>query len=267
MAEEAPGVEGRWLVWTEDRLAAASVEVSIGPRELELAQATFNEVAIYEAFARLAAAIGQRAPRPLHVLDVCAATGLASHHAAANIRVGSMTLVDLDPGVLPQSRAKHDNRWPELHVVCADAVEFSGDRPYDLIVANSAYHHIADDRKRAFLRCLCRLLSCEGRVLVGDHFLPPHGPGDAELRRALRAFYTPLFAELRRRGSPEDAVDVVVQAFELALRRQVEFKVSWDRFEQDVNEVGLIIEEVVHIWDPGLAHCGTKVVQLRSRTV
>lgn len=241
-------------------------EMYIDSRELELAQGTFNEVAIYEAIARVAAVNGQRTGRPLHLLDVCAATGLAAHHASANIRVGSMTLVDIDPEVLRLAGPRHDARWPEFHLVCADAVEFTGERGYDLIVANSAYHHIEDERKGAFLRRLCGLLSHGGQLLIGDHFLPPYEPGDAELRGALRKFYGPLLVELRRRGTREEAVAVVTKAFELALRRQVEFKVSWKRFEDDVRQGGLIIEDIIHIWDPGLADCGSRIVQLRSAT-
>lgn len=247
----------------EDAWPAPAAQ-SIDPRELELAQGTFNEVAVYEAIVRLAAVTGRAAGRPLHVLDVCAATGLAGHHAGSQIRVASMTLVDVDPEALGLARTRHERRWPELHLIAADAVQLAAKRRYDLIVANSAYHHIADDRKESFLRHLRDLLSPEGHLLIGDHFLPPYGPGDEERRRALRAFYHPLFSELRHRGSPDAAIAVVGKAFELALRGEVELKVSWDRFEHDASRAGLGVDEIVPIWDPGLARSGTKVVQLRA---
>ncbi len=247
-----------------EQVARRGIETSlvIDVRELELAQATFNEAEIYEVIAQMVHGLGH--DRSREVLDVCAATGLAGHHATANMAVRSMTLVDIDPAPLAIAAVRYEDRWPQFECVREDAVMLSGQRRYDLIIANSGYHHIEDERKTAFLQRLRIHLNSDGRILVGDHFLPPHGADDEEVRHALRAFYLPLLAELERRGTSAEAVAVVAKSFELALRRQVEFKVSWDRFDADARRAGLVIEEVIDIWNPGVARCGTKVVRLRS---
>lgn len=248
----------------EDRAveADAGPQLVINPEELELAQTTFNEVGAYAAVATMAAAFARSRAVPLRVLDTCSATGLASFHACAGLDVESLTLVDIDPTPLELAGRRHGGRHPEVVIKCGDAVEHRPERQYDMILMNSAYHHIEDERKSRFLQRNREFLLEGGRIIVGDHFLPPYGKGDEELRRALQSFYFPLLKELRGRRTPTEATAVVEKSFQLALRREIEFKVSYERFNEHLKQAGLVVEEVTRVWGPATHSWGTLALRL-----
>lgn len=239
-------------------------DLTIGHDELELAQATFNEAATYRVINGWVRAFAGLSDG-LRVLDTCSATGLASHLGCQDVFPHHLTLVDIDPGALAKAIVRHRDRYPELVAECTDASGLRLRRRFDLILMNSAYHHIDDERKALFLRHHGDLLDVGGRIIIGDHFLPAHGPSVLEHRQALERFYRPLFDALRQRGTPSAAVAVVEKSFELACRRTVELKVSHDRFVEDVSRAGLRIERSSHIWGSPDESWGTKVVVLSKR--
>jgi SAM-dependent methyltransferase len=235
------------------------------PRALELAQATFNEEGLYAAITEFAASWYATAKRPARIVDLCAATGLTAMRICRQVPVVSATLVDSDQRALEHA-AQHFLDVP-LEVRCEDAAGFVDPHPFDLVLANSAYHHIPDDRKVEFLKAARALVAEDGAILIGEHFLPPYR-GLSEFREAVVFFYTQLLGELQNREELPSAVDVIRQSALYCWLGEYEYKVSWELFLDHCAVAGLGVERVSRIWQPDAlrdSDTGTFAVWLRPR--
>lgn len=233
-------------VGTIPAIFASAREYRDDPVALERAQATFNEEALYVALVAFALDWYKRTARPAQLLDLCSATGLSALRIARAIPVASATLVDMDETAL-QAGADRFEGLCGVSLCQADAVAFDDGRRYDLILMNSAYHHIEDDRKVAFLLNARRMLAPDGRILVGEHFLPPYNDAK-EYGTAIVAFYTSLLAELEARREPEEAVDVIRRSGLYGWEQEYEHKVSWRHFLGDVRSGKLSVERTKFAW-------------------
>lgn len=215
---------------------------------LELAQATFNEEALYGALQGYAQEWFRRASRAAAVLDLCSASGLSSYWIARAIPVLSVDFVDVDAASLRAAAARMNGTAPvRTHI--RDAAVFASTDRFDLVLANSAYHHIEDDRKRDFLKRASDALAPGGSILVGEHFLPPYDDA-VEYQRAVLDFYEALVAELLRRNEPEDAIAVIRRSGLYCWQGFYEYKVCWNHFLQDVSDAGLRIATRRLLWAP-----------------
>lgn len=216
---------------------------------LELAQATFNEEGIYRALDNFAAQwYESNGRRAASVLDLCAASGLAAARVARRIPVASIDLVDIDPVALDSATYRlRDVGEVRHHTV--DSIQFMTERKFDLVLANSAYHHIEDARKVGFLsRARLALADC-GQLLLGEHFLPPYASQD-EFREAVEIFYGALIEDLCARGENPDAIRVIRRAGLYCWEGHYEYKVSWSAFLQDLSMSGLAIRKYEVLWAP-----------------
>jgi SAM-dependent methyltransferase len=239
---------------------------TIRPAAVTRAQGTFNEAALYAAIQGFAREWYQTARRPAHVLELCSSTALCSLRVKQAIHVSKVTVVDLDPKALVTARRRLGNAVAES--ITGDAVTFSAGGHFDLILANSAYHHIPDRRKQRFLANVARHLREGGAALVGDHFLKPYNSCRA-FRRAVVDFYGALLEELDARGEDRQAVEVIRQAAYQCWCGETEFKVSWEIFERDATSAGLEIVSRKVVWRPAGAEdfpiVGSVAVALRRQ--
>jgi hypothetical protein len=231
-----------------------------------MAQATFNEEGLYQAIADFSTGWYASADRPARILDLCAATGLCTLRVSERVPVASATLVDCDSRVLDCAARRLAAIAPvETHT--GDAVTFSSSVPYDLILANSAYHHIPDHRKIDFLRTACSVVAEDGAILLGEHFLPPY-KSKPEFRASVQSFYGQMVDELERRGEEAQAVDVIRRSALYCWLGEYEFKVSWSVFLRHCASARLQVERAQKIWEPYGGHgtgAGTVAVWLRPR--
>jgi len=212
-----------------------------------MAQATFNEEGLYRAIGDLAALWYRRTGRPARAVDLCAATGLCALRVSRTVPVLSVTLVDSDANAL-QRAAQHLSCTP-TEVQVGDASEFSSSARYDLILANSAYHHIHDDRKIEFLRVARTLLADDGAILVGDHFLPPYSCR-SEFRRSVEVFYGELVKALHNQGEPAEAIDIIRRSALYCWCGEYEYKVSFPIFLDHCRDAGLRVKHLYEVWRP-----------------
>jgi ubiquinone/menaquinone biosynthesis C-methylase UbiE len=223
---------------------------AITPTDVTHAQNTFNEAALYDNIDQGALAWYQREHRAARVLEMCSSTGLCAMRVSRAIKTQNVTLIDIDAAALTIARRRF--RTKRLRTVVADAVTHSEPETYDIILLNSAYHHIANRDKAAFLRNVARHLDCQGVVILGDHFLPPYR-GISQFRRAVVEFYEPLLSELVDRGTHRRAIEIIRQAAYECWSGVVEFKVSWPVFQAHLRNSGLRLLSTSVVWSPGIA--------------
>src|SRR5436190_20407045 len=149
------------------RLFAGLNSFNISAEEIALAQETFNEMGLYAAICDYARAWSQVAKRPARILDLCSATGLCALHVSHAVPTSSITLVDTDEAALSHS-ARSFSHVPTFKAIVGDAATYGASEPFDIILLNSAYHHIENVNKAAFLTQVRENLARGGIALLGD---------------------------------------------------------------------------------------------------
>jgi SAM-dependent methyltransferase len=216
------------------------------PEALELAQATFNEEVIYKTIAGFALDWYKSHNHIPKVLDLCSATGLSSLRVAKTIPVASVTLVDTDRKALNKCCKYFDSICP-IFVHCQDAVTFQSTDHYDIIIMNSAYHHIQNDQKVSFLNNALSLISTEGAFFIGDHFLRDYN-NKFEFKNSVVSFYTNLINDLLHRGESDIAINLIRQSGLYTFKEEYEYKVSLNIFKNHIEKAGLTIDVRNRLW-------------------
>jgi trans-aconitate methyltransferase len=145
-------------------------------------QAPFAEKKVAPLFAHNDVARARR------VLDVGCGPGTNTHHFASAEYLG----VDFNPAYIDSARRRHGR---EFIVADVTTHQVPPERRFDLILANSLFHHIDDESTRRILRHLATLLAPGGHVHVFDLVLPERPSISKLLARADRGdFPRPLEA-------------------------------------------------------------------------
>ena len=121
-------------------------------------------------------------PHARRVLDVGCGPGTNTHHFAGADYLG----VDFNPAYIESARRRHGREF-----VVADVTKYESapDQRFDLILANSFFHHIDTPSARRILAHLATLLSDDGHVHVFDLVLPEGRSVSRFLARADRGEY------------------------------------------------------------------------------
>lgn len=116
------------------------------------------------------------------VLDVGCGPGTNTHHFADADYLG----IDFNPTYIESARRRHGREF-----IVADVTRYQvpPDRRFDLILANSLFHHIDDASTRRILAHLATLLTDDGHVHILDLVLPPGPSLSRFLARADRGDY------------------------------------------------------------------------------
>jgi SAM-dependent methyltransferase len=118
-------------------------------------------------------------PCARRVLDVGCGPGTNTHHFAGADYLG----VDMNPAYIESARRRHGR---EFIVADVTKYEVPPDRRFDLILANSLFHHIDDASTRRILAHLATLLSHDGHIHIFDLVLPEKPSVSRFLARADR---------------------------------------------------------------------------------
>ena len=120
--------------------------------------------------------------RARRVLDVGCGPGTNTHHFAGAEYLG----IDFNPSYIESARRRHGRQF-----VVADVTRFHvpPDHRFDLILANSLFHHIDDASTRHILAHLATLLTDDGHVHILDLVLPARPSVSRFLARADRGDY------------------------------------------------------------------------------
>jgi SAM-dependent methyltransferase len=103
--------------------------------------------------------------RARRVLDVGCGPGTNTHHFAGADYLG----IDFNPAYIESARRRHGRKF-----VVADVTSYQvpNDERFDLILANSLFHHIDSASTSRILSHLATLLSDDGHIHVFDLVLP-----------------------------------------------------------------------------------------------
>jgi SAM-dependent methyltransferase len=139
-------------------------------------QAPFAERKLAPLFAYNDVAAARR------VLDVGCGPGTNTHHFAGADYLG----VDFNPAYIESARRRHGRQF-----VVADVTTYQvpAEQRFDLILANSLFHHIDDTATRRILAHLATLLSDDGHIHIMDLVLPSTPSVSRFLARADRGDY------------------------------------------------------------------------------
>jgi SAM-dependent methyltransferase len=120
--------------------------------------------------------------RARRVLDVGCGPGTNTHHFASADYLG----IDFNPAYIESARRRHGRQF-----IVADVTRYQvpADRRFDLILANSLFHHIDDPSTRRILVHLATLLTDDGHVHILDLVLPARPSLALFLARADRGDY------------------------------------------------------------------------------
>ena len=218
------------------------------PELTTLGHTTGTEKDLYSALSEEALALSSSLGRGLRILDVCCASGGASSHILTKVSAAHLTLVDIDPRMCEAARARE---WPlrQVEVIEADASLWRSETRFDLILSNSAYHHIPDEQKLLFMRNLGRHLDNSGRILVGEHFLPEYVEGNLiSYRSSVTLFYKERITELEEAGDSPEAIEIIRQTGRYCWERSYEYQVCSRIFLADVRKAGLVDAKLKRIW-------------------
>jgi SAM-dependent methyltransferase len=128
--------------------------------------------------------------RARRVLDVGCGPGTNTHHFASADYLG----IDFNPAYIESARRRHGR---EFIVADVTKYEVPADRRFDLILANSLFHHIDDASTRRILAHLATLVSHDGHIHIMDLVLPPAPSVSRFLARADRGDYPRPLEEWR----------------------------------------------------------------------
>ena len=147
--------------------------------------------------------------RVRRVLDVGCGPGTNTHHFASADYLG----IDFNPAYIENARRRHGR---EFVVADVTKYEVAREERFDLILANSLFHHIDTASTSRILAHLATLLSDDGHVHVLDLVLPERPSVSRFLARADRGEYPRPLAEWRQLFT--DAFEpVVFEAYPLGV--------------------------------------------------
>ena len=128
--------------------------------------------------------------RVRRVLDVGCGPGTNTHHFADADYLG----IDFNPAYIESARTRHRR---EFIVADVTKYEVEPDQRFDLILANSLFHHIDTPNTTRILAHLDTLLAKDGHVHVLDLVLPPRPSVSRFLARSDRGDYPRPLEEWR----------------------------------------------------------------------
>lgn len=120
--------------------------------------------------------------RARRVLDVGCGPGTNTAHFASADYLG----IDINPAYIESARRRYGREFIVADVTKYDVVP---DQRFDLILANSLFHHIDTANTRQILSHLATLLSDDGNVHIFDLVLPERASVSRFLARADRGEY------------------------------------------------------------------------------
>ena len=163
------------------------------------------------------------------VLEIGVGTGLLTKKLLDNLHISELELIEPSAKFM----RKFPEKFPGLDVKQCDGLDYKGNKPYNTIVMSLVYHHVKDEDKLNFLKNMYENLSQKGRLIIGDMFIPYYA-SEIERDYSLRKFHDSRIKRINNTQIRE----IEIQALEDGLRRDGEWKTSYEILENQVKKIG-----------------------------
>lgn len=183
--------------------------------------------------------------KTIEILDVCSGLGNFVNHLSFVYPKIQATCVDINKEFIKYDKSKFKN-WKFIE---ADATAFSLNKKFDFITASSAYHHIENKNKLAFLKNLKNHLKDGGIIIVCENFLPDYR-NKKEREASIKLYYKELKSFYKKGNSTKDSYNAIAEVEHLEIVGKEEHKVSFRIFSEQVKKAGLFIDTDIPIWQP-----------------
>lgn len=183
--------------------------------------------------------------RDINILDVCCGPGVVTNYSTLSINNFFMTGIDINPVFIDYCKEKFKDK--RYNFICEDIFEYDCDKSYDIVIANSGYHHIQDRLKVSFLEKLKSLVSKQGVIIISDNFLPPY-KFEKERLDSVNLYYDSLQQYLLQNEANEETIWALNEIRTLELEHKEEYKVDFQRFKSHVEYSGLKFGSIIQVW-------------------
>ncbi len=197
-----------------------------------------------EVFRRI---VEKRKDEQISILDFCCGTAIFARNWLANQEGIHYIGVDTNNDFLSYARARLPN--DRFQFCKADAVAVDLCCTFDVVMATSGYHHIQDDRKKAFLLNMKKHKNEQGIAIIYEKFVAPYGDDPLSKARSGTQFYAERIFDMLQSEplTPEQLFALYNEMFLTSIRRD-EFKVTLDHFLSDAKSSGFLIENKTKVW-------------------
>lgn len=164
-----------------------------------------------------------------NVCEVGSGTGLLTKELLKQQAITKILCVDIDEDYIK----KFKETLPQIKVIHANAIHYSFETKYDMIVMSLVYHHIDDNEKEDFLKQMYDNLIDGGEIIIGDTFILPYGD-EKKKKDNLILFHYKRIVE----SKSEIEENIERQALKDGLKREGEWKTSVYVLKKQLSTVG-----------------------------
>ncbi|MFA7252353.1 MAG: class I SAM-dependent methyltransferase [Candidatus Paceibacterota bacterium] len=182
---------------------------------------------------------------PVEVLDLCSGPGNFVNHLQFVFPKLKAFCVDANKIFIESGENIFPN-WVWKH---SNAVTIDLKRKFEVITMSSAYHHISDEYKCAFLKNAKKHLANDGIIIVCENFLPDY-LNVKERAASVEKYYLELKKYYNQGNATPEALKSIEEVYQLEKFGVEEHKVSYRLFTLMLEKVGLLIDQDVIVWQP-----------------
>lgn len=193
-----------------------------------------------------------------HILDLCCGTGFFARKWLSKTRRGEINYVGIDINSDFIKYANEQDKPTSLYryYLVGNPVTTKFKHQHDIVMGTSAYHHIQDEKKVAFLNNMKRNMTPEGTGIIYEKFIAQSGDLFLETMSGMRFYEKRILYMKQHEKLSENQLSALYNELYLTAERIDDYKVSYKRFTEDMQEAGLKIIDKIKIWpkEKGLAN-------------
>ena len=181
------------------------------------------------------------------ILDLCCGTGIFPRRWLSQLKNIVCVGVDTNQAFLDFAHEQLDGKF-NCTFVRGDAVSKIIDKKFDIVIGTSAYHHIPDEQKGAFLGNIKRHLKKDGVGIIYEKFIFPFNSPVEAARSGTNFYEERIYDMMKEEQLSEVQLFALFNEMYLTAVRKEEFKVPYDKFIADLKATGFEVISEVKLW-------------------
>ncbi|MDD5625990.1 MAG: class I SAM-dependent methyltransferase [Patescibacteria group bacterium] len=193
----------------------------------------------------------------VEILDFCCGTGVFPRKWLIKLNNIKYLGVDINSNFIKFAKKKlKDNRF---NFVVDDSVLFKTDKKFDIILATSSYHHIKDNRKRAFLKNIFSHLKKDGILIVYEKIIDTFSNKIEAVDSSTQFYLERIKYMMKTEKLSKNQLFALFNEQYLTAIRHEEYKVNFQYFKDDIEASGMKIKEYIKLWPKKILFHNDKV--------